>query len=78
MSGKLSETLSRVVRSKKKNYYTKIFFKYFQALILGQKRKKKRKKREKKKKKKGGRAKFVINFHEPNNSNIFYIEKLII
>jgi len=33
---------------------------------------KKRKKREKKRKK-GGRAQFVINFHEPNNSNIFYL-----
>jgi len=34
---------------------------------------KKKKKKEKKKKKKGGRAQFVINFHEPNNSNIFYL-----
>jgi len=40
-----------------------------------------KKKEKKKKKKKGGRAQFVINFHEPNKSNIFYlflIEKLII
>jgi len=34
---------------------------------------KKNEKREKKKKKTGGRAQFVINFHEPNNSNIFYL-----
>jgi len=48
----------------------------FQTSTLEKKRKKrekKKKKREKKKRKKGGRAQFVINFHEPNNSNIFYL-----
>ena len=35
--------------------------------------KKEKKKGKKKKKKKGGRAQFVINFHESNNSNIFYL-----
>jgi len=48
---------------------TKFSSKDFQTSTV----KKKRKKREKKKKKKGGRAQFVINFHEPNNSNIFYL-----
>jgi len=28
---------------------------------------------EKKKRNKEGRAQFVINFHEPNKSNIFYL-----
>jgi len=35
--------------------------------------KKKEKRKKKKEEKKGERAQFVINFHEPNNSNIFYL-----
>jgi len=45
----------------------------FQTSTLEKKKKKKRKEREKKEEKIGGRAQFIINFHEPNNSNIFYV-----
>jgi len=46
----------------------------FQTSTLKKKKKKKKKRKKKKKKrKKEGRAQFVFNFHEPNNSNIFYL-----
>jgi len=46
------------------------FQKNFQTSTL--KKKKKEKKKEKKRNKEG-RAQFVINFHELNKSNIFYL-----
>jgi len=47
----------------KKKCETKFSSKRFSNINF---RKKKKKKREKKRRKKGGRAQFVINFHEPN------------
>jgi len=54
----------------KKNVKQNFLQKDFQTSTL---EKKKKKERKKKKKKKREKAQFVINFHELNNSNIFYL-----
>jgi len=45
---------------------------FFQKDLKTSTSEKKKKKERKKRREKRERAQFVINFHEPNNSNIFY------
>jgi len=55
----------------KKKMWTKFSSKRFSNINF--RKKKEKRERKKEEKKEGGRAQFVINFHEPNNSNIFYL-----